>query len=94
MGVRACSVLSDSLQPHGLQLTRFPRPWDFLGKNTGLCCHFLLQGIFPTQALNPCLLNWQADSLPLSHQHTSNFSHVIEVSVSAKQLKDIVINIP
>ena len=30
-------------------------------------CHFLLQGFFPTQGLNPCLLHWQADSLPLSH---------------------------
>ena len=29
--------------------------------------HFLLQGIFPTRELNPCLLNWQADSLPLCH---------------------------
>ena len=30
-------------------------------------CHFLLQGIFPTQGLNPCLLcllHWQAGSLP------------------------------
>ena len=32
------------------------------------CCHFLLQGIFPTQGLNLCLLHWQVDSLPLSHQ--------------------------
>ena len=24
-------------------------PWDFPGKNTGVVCHFLLQGIFPTQ---------------------------------------------
>ena len=39
--------------------------WDFSGKNTGAGCHFLLQGIFPTQGLNPYLLNWQADSLPL-----------------------------
>ena len=31
-------------------------------------CHFLLQGMFPTQGLNLCLLDWQADSLPLSHQ--------------------------
>ena len=33
-------------------------------------CHILLQGIFPTQGLNPhrlCLLDWQANSLPLSH---------------------------
>ena len=30
-------------------------------------CHFLLQGIFLTQGLNPRLLHWQADSLPLCH---------------------------
>ena len=30
-------------------------------------CHFLLQGIFLTQRLNPRLLNWWVDSLPLSH---------------------------
>ena len=40
----------------------------FLGKNTGVGCHFLLQGIFSTQGSNPCLLQWQADSSPLSHQ--------------------------
>ena len=28
---------------------RLLRPWDFLGKNTGVGCHFLLQGIFLTQ---------------------------------------------
>ena len=27
------------------------RPWDFLGKNTGVSCHFLLQGIFLTQGI-------------------------------------------
>ena len=31
-------------------------PWNFPGKNTGVVCHFLLQGIFPTQGSNPCLL--------------------------------------
>ena len=30
-------------------------PWDFPGKSTGVGCHFLLQGIFPTQGLNPGL---------------------------------------
>ena len=30
-------------------------------------CHFLLQGIFPTQGSKPWLLNWQADSLSLNH---------------------------
>ena len=42
----------------------------FPGKNTEVGCHFLLQGIFPTQGLNLHLLNllhWKVDSLPLSH---------------------------
>ena len=30
-------------------------PWDFPGNNTGMDCHFLLQGIFPTQGSNPGL---------------------------------------
>ena len=38
-----------SLPPHGLQPTRLLCPWDFPGKNTGVGCHFLLQGIFPDQ---------------------------------------------
>ena len=38
------------------------------GRNTGVGCHALLQGFFPTQGLNPCLLHWQADSLPLSYE--------------------------
>ena len=60
--------MSESLQPHGLQPSRLLCPWDFPGKNTGVVCHFLLQGIFPTQGWNPRLLHWQVDSLPLSHQ--------------------------
>ena len=48
-----------------------PRPWDFPGKNAGVGCRFLLQGIFLTQGLNPCLLHWQANCLPLSHQGSS-----------------------
>ena len=39
----------------------------FPGKNTGVGCHFLLQGIFSIQELNSSLLNGQADSLPLCH---------------------------
>ena len=45
------------------------RPWDFPGKNIGVGCYFLLQGIFPTQESNPCLLHlwpWQAGSLPIA----------------------------
>ena len=35
--------MSDSVQPHRRQPTRLPHPWDSLGKNTGVGCHFLLQ---------------------------------------------------
>ena len=55
--------MSDSLRPYGLQPTRLLCPWDSPGKNTGVHCHALLQGIFPTQGLNLhllCLLHWQA----------------------------------
>ena len=59
---------ADSLWPHELQPARLLCPWNFPGKNIGVGFHFLLQGIFPTQASNPhllCLLQWQVDSLPL-----------------------------
>ena len=39
---------------------------DSLGKNIGVGCHFLLQGILLAQGSNSCLLHWQVDSLPLS----------------------------
>ena len=35
-----------------------------------MCCHFLLQGIFPTQGLNLHLLHWQVDTVPGSHQRS------------------------
>ena len=44
------------LWPHGLYPSRLLCPWDFPGRNTGVGCHFVLQGIFLTQGLNPCLL--------------------------------------
>ena len=53
------SVLSDSLRPSGLQPNRLPHPWDSPGKNTGVSCRFLLQGIFPIQGSNPGLLHWR-----------------------------------
>ena len=51
------SVISDSLWPHGLLLDKLLCPWNFPGKNTGVGCHFLLQGIFPTQESNLCLMS-------------------------------------
>ena len=43
-------------------------PWDSPGKNTGVGCHFLLQGIFPTQGSNPGLLRCGWIPCRLSHQ--------------------------
>ena len=60
----SCSVVSDSLRPHGLYPTRFHRQWDFPGTNTGVGCHFLLQEIFPTQGLNPGLPHCRQMLLP------------------------------
>jgi len=68
--VLSCLLVSNSLQPHGLQPAGLLCSWDFLGKNTGLSCHFLLQGIFLTQGFKLCLLcllHWQEDSSPLCH---------------------------
>ena len=48
----------------------FGTPWIATHQDTGVNCHFLLQGIFQTQGSNPqllCLLHGEADSLPLSH---------------------------
>ena len=48
-----CSVVSNSLQLHGLQPARLLCPWDSPGKNPGVGCLALLQGIFPIQSSNP-----------------------------------------
>ena len=68
-GVQSLSCVKLFLTPWVIDL-RLLRPWDFPGKNTGewAACYSLLQGIFPSQGLNPCFLHWQVDSLLLSHQ--------------------------
>ena len=38
----SCSVVSNCLQPHGLQPTRLLHPWDFPSKSTRVGCHCLL----------------------------------------------------
>ena len=67
------SVMSDSLQPHGLQPARLLCPWDFPGKNTGVGCHFFLYGIFPTQGLNPGLPHCGQTLYHLSHQESPGY---------------------
>ena len=54
-----------TLRPSGLKPTRLLCPWNFPGKTTEVGCHFLLQGIFPTQGSNPRHLSL-LHSLPLA----------------------------
>ena len=61
--VLVASVVSNSFPPCELQPARLLCPWDSPGKNTGVGCHSLLQGIFPAQGLNPGSPELHADSL-------------------------------
>ena len=58
--------VSTSLQPHGLQ-PKSLCPRSSLGKNTGVGCHALLQGIFLTQGLNLVLWHCRKVVYQLSH---------------------------
>ena len=79
VSICCCSVVSNSLTVsityecvcHGLQPVRLLCPWDLPGKNTGVGCHSLLQGIFLTQGSNPGLLQCRQILYQLSHQGTN-----------------------
>ena len=49
-------------------VTRLLCPWDSPGKNTGVGCHSLLQGLFLTQEMIPGLLHCRRILYQLSHQ--------------------------
>ena len=55
--VRAQSLLSHPILCNPMDNSL--HPWDSPVKNTGVGCHALLQGIFPTQGWNPCLLHYK-----------------------------------
>ena len=65
---QSCPTLCD----HGdhMDCIRLLHPWDFPGKSTRVDCHFLLQGIFPTQGSNPSLPHCREMLYHLSHQAT------------------------
>ena len=50
---------------------------DSLGKNTGVGCDFLLQGIFPTQGLNPGLLHYRQILYHLSYQGSPDLGELV-----------------
>ena len=68
--LQSCPTLCN---PMDCSLTGSPvhgilRPWDPPGKNTRVGCHFLLQGIFPTQGSNPGLLHCRQILYHLSYE--------------------------
>ena len=71
---QSCTTLCDPIDgsPPGSPIPRLSHPWDSPGKNTGVGCHFLLQGNFPTQGLNPCLLHCRQTLYHLSHKGSPN----------------------
>ena len=76
---QSCLTLCD---PMDHKPARLLCPWNSPGKNTGVGCHFLLQGIFPTQELNPDLLHCRWTLYHLSHQGMSQLR-------KPKMLRDI-----
>ena len=70
------SVMSDSLQLHDLY-----SPWNSSGQNTGVGSLSFLQGIFPTQGLNPGLLHCGWILYQLSHQGSPQITGVGSLSL-------------
>ena len=81
--VISCSVMSDSLRPHGLQSIRILCPWNFPGKNTRASCHFLLQrrvrlGVYsPTSSLEEI-------AAPASHSPSHSLTSVGSLRLRAQ----------
>ena len=83
------SVMSKSLRPYWP--SRLLCPWDSLGKNTGVDCPAFLQGIFPSQGLNPnllclqhcrqslhCWANWET---PYTYTHSSITTILVSLTI-------------
>ena len=73
------SVVSDSLQPHGLY-----SPWNSLGQNTGVGTLSLPHRIFLTQGSNPGLLNCRWILYQLSHQGSPRILEWVAYPVSSR----------
>ena len=76
----SCSVMSNFLWTHELQPARLLCPWNFPGKNTGVGCHFLLQGLFLTHRSNLHflhLMHWQVNSLPQQYLVSSHIFWIL-----------------
>ena len=80
---QSCPTLCD---PMNCSLTGSSVHGDSLGKNSGLGCHALLQGIFPTQGLNPGLPHCRQIFYCLSYQGSRQINEFIIVNCLEKCL--------
>ena len=87
-----CATLCE-LMPLGLMSLVLLCPCDSPGKNTGVGCHFLLQGIFPAQESNPGLVHCRQILYHLNHLGSSkqrlnkyNLFHLLHENVSVAPL--------
>ena len=81
------SVVSDSSQPHGLQPTRFLRPWDFPGKSTGVGCHCLLR----TVTIGTHISDVSIGGDLIQHNYASDFTTITIVQIPL-ELKSHILN--
>ena len=82
----SCSVVSNSLRPHGLY-----SPRNSPGQNTGVCSLSLLQGIFPTQGLNPGLPHCRQILYQLSHKGSpENQNQKVKRAISMAQSEALI----
>ena len=87
--------MSDSLQPCVCVCVarQAPYPWDSPSRNSEVDCHALLQGIFPSEELNPGLLNcsrlstvWTTSEAP-SDENGTQYIFVVLERVRAPELR-------
>ena len=74
--------MSDSLGPQGLY-----SPWNSAGQNTGVGSLSLLQGIFPTQGLNPGLPHCRQILYQLSHKGSSRILEWVAYPLSSRSFR-------
>ena len=63
-------------------------PWNFLGKSTGVGCHFLLQGIFPTPGIEAGSPALQVDALlsePPGNPSSNLMRHIQKLTLKVVQ---------
>ena len=76
---QSCPTLCNPVE---CSLPRFLRPWNFPSKSAGVGCHFLLQGMFPTQRSNQCLPHCRQMLYHLNHQGSSIVDNLYIMTLS------------